>query len=198
MTRKLQQLWARDGRVAVWDIGFGHFVARFDEESDFNRAFLEGPWLVGDHYVISEVWRPNFEPGFSEVNTIRVWVRLPGLPLENFDVGILTLVGNKIGKTVRVDGTTLFGARGNYARICVEIDPHKPLVSKYRLHRRVRRVEYEGLHGICFECGRYDHEKKSCPVLKVQEQEAPTNSVFDNPMFGDNLERPEIVDDYGP
>ncbi|CAN1249351.1 hypothetical protein LINPERPRIM_LOCUS7119 [Linum perenne] len=157
MTRKLQQLWARDGRVAVWDIGFGHFVARFDEESDFNRAFLEGPWLV-----------------------------------------VLTLVGNKIGKTVRVDGTTLFGARGNYARICVEIDPHKPLVSKYRLHRRVRRVEYEGLHGICFECGRYDHEKKSCPVLKVQEQEAPTNSVFDNPMFGDNLERPEIVDDYGP
>ncbi|CAN1124932.1 hypothetical protein LINPERHAP1_LOCUS19150, partial [Linum perenne] len=126
---------------------------------------------------------------------IRVWVRLPGIPLENFDVGILTLVGNKIGKTVRVDGTTLFGARGNYVRVCVEIDPHKPLVSKYRLHCR---VEYEGLHKISFECGRYGQGKSSCSTLRVQEQEEPTNNVFYNPMFGDNLERPEIVDDFGP
>ncbi|CAN1743194.1 hypothetical protein LINPERHAP1_LOCUS1703, partial [Linum perenne] len=91
--------------------GFGHFVARFDSEEDYNRAFLDGPWLVGDHYVVSEEWRPNFKLGYSQVNTIRAWVRLPGLPLENFDVGILKLIGDRIGKTVRVDGTTLFGSR---------------------------------------------------------------------------------------
>ncbi|CAN1140424.1 hypothetical protein LINPERHAP2_LOCUS11853 [Linum perenne] len=57
---------------------------------------------------------------------------------------ILRLVGDKIGKTIRTDGTTLFGNCGNYACICVKVDLRKPLLSKYRLHRRVRRIEYEG------------------------------------------------------
>ncbi|CAN1153151.1 hypothetical protein LINPERHAP2_LOCUS19211 [Linum perenne] len=158
MTKHLQQIWAKQGKISVWDIGFGHFVASFDDESNFTLALCDGPWLVGDHYVLSEEWTPNFKPGYSQVNFVRVWVRLPDNPLDNYDVVILQLVGDNIGKTVRVDGTTLFETRGNYARICVEVDLHKPFLSNYRLHRRVRRIEYEGLHKICFTCGRYAHQ----------------------------------------
>ncbi|CAN1148797.1 hypothetical protein LINPERHAP2_LOCUS16682, partial [Linum perenne] len=42
-----------------------------------------------------------------------VWVRLPSVPLEYFDAAILTIIGNRIGKTVRLDLTTLGGSRGN-------------------------------------------------------------------------------------
>ncbi|CAN1165016.1 hypothetical protein LINPERHAP2_LOCUS25902 [Linum perenne] len=31
-------------------------------------------------------------------------------------------IGDRIGKTVRIDHTTLEGSRGNYARLCVEVD----------------------------------------------------------------------------
>ncbi|CAN1120720.1 hypothetical protein LINPERHAP2_LOCUS375 [Linum perenne] len=92
-----------------------------------------GPWLIGDHYVVLEEWRPNFEPGYSQVNTIRAWVRLSGLLLENFDVGILKLVGYKIEKTIRVDDTTLFCLRGNYVRMeapCVVGKPSSADVTK--------------------------------------------------------------------
>ncbi|CAN1187188.1 hypothetical protein LINPERHAP2_LOCUS38584 [Linum perenne] len=58
-------------------------------------------------------------------------------------------IGNHIGKPVCIDQTTLEGSRGNFARICIEVDFSKPLLSKYRLRRRVRRIEYEGLHIIC-------------------------------------------------
>ncbi|CAN1185857.1 hypothetical protein LINPERHAP2_LOCUS37820 [Linum perenne] len=161
---------------------------------------FEGPWLVGDHYVVSEEWRPNFEPGYSQVNTMKVWIRLPGLPLENFDAGILRIIGDKIGRTVRVDGTTLFGNRGNYARVCVEIDLREPLISKYRLHRRVRRIEYEGLHKICFHCGRYGHEQKGCSSLRKTNtnQEIHEEAVFDNPIFQETETQPEIDEDFGP
>ncbi|CAN1182872.1 hypothetical protein LINPERHAP2_LOCUS36214, partial [Linum perenne] len=128
-----------------------------------------------------------------------VWVHLLGIPLENFDVGILRLIGDRIWKTVRVDSTKLFGSRGNYARLCVEVDLLKPLVSKYHLHRRVRRIEYEGLHEICFKCGRYGHEKGSWPTLWdpiVDPIPAPA-SRFENPLFQAAMERPNIVDDYG-
>ncbi|CAN1120338.1 hypothetical protein LINPERHAP2_LOCUS151 [Linum perenne] len=46
-------------------------------------------------------------------------------------------IGDRIGRTVRIDHTTLEGSRGNFARICVEVDLSKPLLSKYRLRRRV-------------------------------------------------------------
>ncbi|CAN1193094.1 hypothetical protein LINPERPRIM_LOCUS28163 [Linum perenne] len=107
------------------------------------------PWMVADHYVVSEDWRPYFRPEDSSLLTLRVWIRLPGIPLEYFDYSILKRSGDRIGKTVRVDHTTLEGSRGNFARLCVEVDLSKPLLSKYRLRRRVRRIEYEGLHTIC-------------------------------------------------
>ncbi|CAN1136034.1 hypothetical protein LINPERHAP2_LOCUS9222 [Linum perenne] len=84
---------------------------------DFDRALNNGPWLIGDHYVISEPWIPSFEPGLSSINKLRVWIRLPNLPLECFDESILTLIENTIGRTVLIDHTTLNGCRGNYARI---------------------------------------------------------------------------------
>ncbi|CAN1132497.1 hypothetical protein LINPERHAP2_LOCUS7064 [Linum perenne] len=32
------------------------------------------------------------------------------------------LIGDRIGRTVRIDHTTLEGSRGNFVRICVEVD----------------------------------------------------------------------------
>ena len=42
-------------------------------------------------------------------------------------------LGLKIGKPVRVDNETSAMSRGHYARICVEVDLSKPLVSKFKL-----------------------------------------------------------------
>ncbi|CAN1268639.1 hypothetical protein LINPERPRIM_LOCUS13268 [Linum perenne] len=91
-----------------------------------------------------------------------------------------------IGKTINIDHTALNGCRGNYARICVEVDISKKLKSKYRLWRRVRRVEYEGLHVICLNCGIYGHNKDGCPTLARESLDLvpdPDSAVFDNPIF---------------
>ncbi|CAN1134507.1 hypothetical protein LINPERHAP2_LOCUS8302 [Linum perenne] len=36
-----------------------------------------GPWMVGDHYVVIQDWRPYFQPEESPITTLRVWVRSP-------------------------------------------------------------------------------------------------------------------------
>jgi hypothetical protein len=36
-----------------------------------------------------------------------VWVRISGLPIEYYDAKILHYIGNRIGKTVKVDKNTL-------------------------------------------------------------------------------------------
>lgn len=49
-----------------------------------------------------------------------------------------------------------------FARLCVEIDLEKPLVSKFQIGSLWQKVEYEGLHLICFECGRVGHIGEAC------------------------------------
>ncbi|CAN1125950.1 hypothetical protein LINPERHAP2_LOCUS3150 [Linum perenne] len=135
--------------------------------------------MINDHYVVIQEWRPHFRPEETILSTLRVWVRLPGIPFEYFDRTILQIIGDRIGRTVRIDHTTLEGSRGNFARICVEVDLSKPLLSKYRLRRRVRRIEYEGLHTICFTCGCYGHKDDACKQPSININEEPLEEDFD-------------------
>ncbi|MCI33556.1 hypothetical protein A2U01_0054773, partial [Trifolium medium] len=66
-------------------------------------------------------------------------------------------IGNRIGKTVKVDKNTLFQERGKYARVCVEVELSKPLLAMFELKDLVYKVEYEGLHMLCRNCGRFGH-----------------------------------------
>ncbi|CAN1127320.1 hypothetical protein LINPERHAP2_LOCUS3977, partial [Linum perenne] len=114
---------------------------------------------------------------------------------------ILRNIGDKIGTTVCIDHTTLEGNRGNFARICVEVDLSKPLLSKYRLRRRVRRIEYEGLHIICYSCGCYGHNQDTCVADKVPEENLDADVSYVNPIFGQEdgpNDRPGVVEDFGP
>ncbi|CAN1142726.1 hypothetical protein LINPERHAP2_LOCUS13215 [Linum perenne] len=201
MSRKLPQLWAKKGGIRLSDVGWGYYVVKFETISDFDRAMFGGPWMVGDHYVVIKEWIPYFQPEDSLIYTLRVWVRLPDLSLEYFDAAILKIIGDKIGKTVRLDHTTLEGSRGNFARVCVEVELSKPLLSKYRLRRRVRRVEYEGLHTICYSCGCYGHVQANCQENNGNEVGVESEVVRSNPIFQSKEmvnDRPEIDEDFGP
>ncbi|CAN1134747.1 hypothetical protein LINPERHAP2_LOCUS8458 [Linum perenne] len=201
MSRKLPQLWAKKGGVQVSDVGFGFYVVNFESVADYERALFGGPWMINDHYVVIQEWRPHFRPEETILSTLRVWVRLPGIPFEYFDRTILKIIGDRIGRTVRIDHTTLEGSRGNFARICVEVDLSKPLLSKYRLRRRVRRIEYEGLHTICFNCGCYGHKDEFCKQAPEAESIVNQTTSFANPIFQEVARedtRPEVDEDFGP
>ena len=44
---------------------------------------------------------------------------------------------------------------------------------------RIRRVEYEGIHLICFGCGKYGHKKEACPE----------NVILAEPVIGVGAEK---------
>jgi hypothetical protein len=90
-------------------------------------------------------------------------VRISGLPIEFYDAKVLRFIGDRIGRTVKVDKNTLTQERGKYARLCVEVDLTKPLLAMSTIKEKKYHVAYEGLHLLCVTCGKFGHYTEGCP-----------------------------------
>lgn len=68
-------------------------------------------------------------------------------------------------------------------KICVELDLSKTLVSAILMLGKWRKVEYKGLHLICFDCGEYGHRAQSCPKSRPAELSNPPPPQLGVPRF---------------
>lgn len=163
MTNKLQNIWAKKGVVHVMDRSHDFFMVRFEDEGDCKHALFDGPWLVLDHYLLVQRWRPFFRPANTNVQKIAAWVRIPDLPCELCNDQFFWRVGALIGTMLKVDHNTSIHSRGKFARICIELDLRRELVPSFTVLGAQFNLEYEGLHLICFSCGKYGHKMEACP-----------------------------------
>lgn len=87
---------------------------------------------------------------------------LSGSSTGIFDEESLVDLGNMVGRTVKVDPISMDGNRSRYARVFVEVDLNQPLMPSITVFGESQIIEYEGLHSICFVCGRYGHKGNAC------------------------------------
>lgn len=99
-----------------------------------------------------------------------VWIRVSELPLEVMNTRFLRKLGNCLGILFKIDLNTSQQERGKFARLCVEIELDKPLDTYIRFGNFWCKLEYEGLGLICFQCGKFGHNKEGCPLQKANEQ----------------------------
>ncbi|KAJ1434566.1 hypothetical protein SESBI_05434 [Sesbania bispinosa] len=170
--------WKR-ARMEIIDLDNEYFVVRFEDLDDLQHVFDDGPWMLGDHYIVIQRRQLGFVPYEDDLRRVAVWVRVPGLPIEFYDKRVLWSIGNALGKTVKIDVNTL-QERGNvhgdfiidrekFARICIEVDLNRILISKFSSEGRIYPVEYEGLHLVCFQCGRYGHKKDNYSLTAMED-----------------------------
>lgn len=84
-------------------------------------------------------------------------MRFLTLPVKYYNEAWLRKAENHIGMTIKVDSTTLVASRGEFAKVCVEVDLNKPLLATYRMREIDYHLAYEGMHDIYFKCGKYGH-----------------------------------------
>lgn len=212
LLRKLQNMWRPTATMDLVALENEYFLVRFSSKKDYEYAKLGGPWMILDHYLVVKEWYPNFDPLNDKTEKLIVWVRIPCLPIEYFNFVFLKKVGKKIGRPIRADFSTDMASRGKFARMCVEVDITKPLLAKFKLKNRVRRVEYEGIHLVCFGCGMYGHKQEECPKRQsngdkggdyaqdVVEKEV-NGETYMTAALGPKVTssiRPEVVEDFGP
>ena len=99
-------------------------------EDDYERALFGGPWFVFDHYLMMARWKPNFRAFENPFDKMTVWIIFTKLPVEYFDKSALFEIAKLVGTPIRMDYATDRLTRGRYARVCIEIDLNKPLVTR--------------------------------------------------------------------
>lgn len=142
LEQKVQDLWQLELGFELTDLAEVYYVVRFYFRSDYLRVLEGGPWIVLGHYLMVFKWRPKFRPHAETVTSTLVWVRFPNIPPELLEEENLSSMGDMIGRTIKVDSTSLTGLRGRFARVCVEVDLAAPLIPSLTLLDFAQPVEY--------------------------------------------------------
>lgn len=129
LENNLQRKWPKKGKINIVDMADGFFLVFFSSKEDYSYALFEGPWMIVDNYLIVQKWRPMFLQSVESVRKVAVWIRIPKLPFELYNTNFLWRIESGLGTMLKVDRLTSIHSRGQYARICVEIDLDKPLKS---------------------------------------------------------------------
>lgn len=144
LQNRLVKDWSRKCLIKFIDISDEHFLVHFQAEEDYKFSLFEGPWMIQDHYLIVQRWRPFFRCDGEEVKKLAVWVRIPNLPIELCNTRFLWRIGSKLGTMLKVDMLTSVHSRARFARICVEIDLRRKFVPKFEVLGDEYPLEYKG------------------------------------------------------
>lgn len=87
--------------------------------------------MIEDNYLHVQRWRHNFLADSVKVTMLPVLVRFPWLLVEYYIDEWLRKAGDMIGKTIKVDDTTLASLQGKFAGVCAEIDLDKLLLASF-------------------------------------------------------------------
>ncbi|KAI9085180.1 hypothetical protein K1719_032891 [Acacia pycnantha] len=165
---RVRRMWKPKQPLKIVPLSNEYYIVSFSSKEDRDYAYYEGPWMIDDHYLLVQRWRPNFNPKKEDCQRrVAVWVRVPDFPLEFCTVESLGIIGNMIGRMIKIDRSTSIYDKGEFARICVEVDLHKPLLPAFTVFGEDKQLVYEGLHLVCFSCGKYGHAQENC-VLKIE------------------------------
>nr|KJB73317.1 hypothetical protein B456_011G227300 [Gossypium raimondii] len=133
-------LWRTKCSFQLIDFENDYYLARFNDEEDYNKVLTNRPWVIFGQYLTVRHWSPDFSTTQVEVGIQVVWVCLSGVSKTYYSSFLLKVIGQAIGSIVRIDEN-----------------------NDIRINGRIQRVEYESLLNVCFRCGLYGHRIDLCP-----------------------------------
>ncbi|KAJ4827037.1 hypothetical protein Tsubulata_016312 [Turnera subulata] len=154
---RIQSLWKPTGPFKIIDMENNYFVVRFWDQDDFYHALLDGPWTIYGNALSVQPWHHSFRASTNQVSRAVVWIEFPDFPLDRYHTRVLTMLGNRVGSTVKVDINTENPSRAKFAKVAVVVDLMAPLKGTVNLEGETFQVRYEGLPDICGTCGRVGH-----------------------------------------
>lgn len=106
LREKIKTLWKLRDELEPIDLGNHYYLFQFTNKEHYNHVLTGGPWSILGHDLTVQKWKLKFRASEAHIESTNVWIRFPEIPIEYFNIEILTKMGNTIGKVTRIDHHT--------------------------------------------------------------------------------------------
>lgn len=156
--------WTKHCRIHLCSKGF--FIVVFRGEEEREKALTDGPWFWGSAGLFVTPWFPEFDPNTMVVSKMPVWVRLHNLPMHFWHFSSLAVIGNNLGRMLKIDTERHLKGIFTFARICVEVDLSQGLPESIILNfnntQWKQSLDYENTAFRCRGCQQTGHLYNAC------------------------------------
>jgi hypothetical protein len=110
-------------------------------------------WPIDGGSLMLKRWRLGFNPATEYFGLRHLWVLLPGLPLQLWNLQALERIGASLGRFLKIDSNLLEAADRRIARIYVELDIQAGLPEVLEIDWRGQLISQRlDFLGIPFRC----------------------------------------------
>ena len=150
-----------------WIHRSGWIVFKFDTLEDRLSVLNGGPYFIYGRNLMLKNMPKCFRFGGEEIAIVPLWVQLPGLPLDCWNVRALSKIVSRIGKPITTDRLTHTKERLSFARVLVEVDASKELVTSVEMKLPTgdvykQSVVFEYTPKYCKKCKSFGHLDGDC------------------------------------
>lgn len=100
-------MWRTQTDLLLIYIGNKFFILKLYKHDEYERALSKGHWTIGENYLHVQRWKPNFSAEEASIAILPVQVHFLSLQVEYYNESWLRRAEEQIGKTIKVDSTTL-------------------------------------------------------------------------------------------
>lgn len=124
----LHPAWGNPKGLSFRPLGENVFVASFELKRDRDRIFVGGPWAVGKHGVVLEIFNIRSRPSDLRFERLKIWARVVNLPFNLLCPPWPKKIADMVGDVVQLDADACGFAWGDCLRVRVWINVKEPLV----------------------------------------------------------------------
>ncbi|XP_031260596.1 uncharacterized protein LOC116118762 [Pistacia vera] len=159
---KRDKNWKRFSVVEVISFGHGGCIFKFLDERTKLEVLESGPCVIGGQLLFLKQWCPNLISGMNGVTRVPIWAKFHGVPLEYWTPKGLSHIASVVGVPLYMDIITKYGARLDFAKVCLEMDSSSDFKESFELKLpngeiASIKVEYSWKPFTCAWCKTFGH-----------------------------------------
>lgn len=152
-----------------FNLSNGIFLAQFTQRWDKARVLCNGSSFFDKNIVLMQDYDGNCQSSKICLDHASFWIRLYDLSLNYMNGSIVRHIGNSLWEVEDIDIPEKSLVWGEFLRICVKLDIHKPLPRIKRLCLGNSdavwvRLKYEKLPNLCYYCGLFELVDRDCTL----------------------------------
>lgn len=165
--------WESYKGMYITEMTENKFLFTFPSIKAAEEVLKKTPWFVMNQLLNLQRWGEGITFENIDFSKAPFWIQIHGLASHEVNPENAPIILNKVGRILEVDDPLKTGDVATYyLRARVAVDVTKPLWSgcwlqKPGSNRSWVQFRYERLQGICYKCGKFGHDQKSCELPMV-------------------------------